>query len=186
MELDDAPRLPGNGVVLRELRPDDIRVRAAIGRRREVVRAFGGDLAQDEPMTEEEAARGLQHRFGPGPHWVIADDADTFICIIRLAPIDVGNRSGRLGIGIFDPDRLGRGLGSEATRIAVSYGFDELGLHRISLTVLADNARAIASYRKVGFQVEGRMRQTLWSGGTWHDDLEMAILADEWNRLDRS
>ena len=51
--------------------------RAALGRRREIVRGFGGDIAEDGPMTEEEATFELGHRFGPGPHWVIADHTDT-------------------------------------------------------------------------------------------------------------
>ncbi len=70
VDLDDAPRHVGNGIVLRELREGDVTQRASLGRRREIVRSFGGSLDQDQPLSEHDARTQLAHRFGPGPHWV--------------------------------------------------------------------------------------------------------------------
>ena len=131
-------------------------------------------------MMADQASAELHKTFGPGPHWVIADGTDEFVGTLRLAPIDVANRSARLGIGILDPTRLGQGLGTAATLLALDYGFGSLGLHRIGLTVLANNARAIAAYQNCGFVVEGRLRDTLFRNGGWHDDLAMAVLAPDW------
>ena len=180
MNIDDVPELVGDGVRLRQLRDSDIAQRATLGRSREIVRGFGGDLDENEPMAEPDAAAELGHRFGPGPHWVIADKHDVFIGMVRLAPIDVANRSARLGIGILDPARLGHGHGSEAIGLALAHGFGCLDLHRVSLTVLADNSRAIAAYTRCGFVVEGRFRDSLFRDGKWHDDLSMAILKPQW------
>ena len=181
MDSEPPPTLHGERVRLRPTREEDVTTRAALGRIREIVRSFGGDLATDGPMSEPEARIQLELRFGQGPHWVIADLHDDLIGIARLAPLDTENRSARFSIGIFDPTLLGQGLGTEATRLAVRFGFVELGLHRISLTVLADNHRAIQAYRKCGFAEEGRFRETLWRDGEWHDDLSMAILAEEYS-----
>lgn len=180
MDLDHVPKLAGDGVRLRELRDSDIARRASLGRSREIARGFGEDLDCNEPMTQHDAADELGYRFGPGPHWVIADQHDVFVGVVRLAPIDTANRSARLGIGILDPDRLGQGLGTEATRLVLGWGFGHLDLHRVSLTVLADNTRAIAAYTRCGFVVEGRLRDTLLRDGKWHDDLSMAILKPQW------
>lgn len=179
MDSEPPPTVVGDRVRLRPTRQADITARAALGRHREIVRSFGGDLDADAPMSEHEARIQLETRFGPGPHWVIADEHDEFVGITRLAPIDSANRSARFSIGIFDPTMLGQGLGTEATRMVVRFGFDELGLHRISLTVLADNHRAIRAHRACGFVEEGRFRETLWRDGEWHDDLSMAILATD-------
>ena len=176
MDVDHVPELVGDGVRLRELRDGDIARRASFGRSREIARGFGEDLDSDEPMTEHDAADELSRRFGPGPHWVIADQRDIFVGVVRLAPVDTVNRSARLGIGILDPARLGQGLGTEAIRLVLGWGFGHLDLHRVGLTVLADNSRAIAAYRRCGFSVEGRFRDTLFCDGAWHDDLSMAIL----------
>ena len=100
--------------------------------------------------------------------------------MVRLAPTDTASRSARLGIGILHPARLGQGLGSEATRPALACGFDQLDLHRVSLTVLADNARVVAAYTRCGFVVEGRFRHGLFRDCAWHDDLSMAIRKPQW------
>ncbi|MBO4210696.1 GNAT family N-acetyltransferase [Micromonospora echinofusca] len=73
-----------------------------------------------------------------------------------------------------------RGLGTEAVRLIVGYGFTHLGLHRISLEVYAFNPRARRVYEKVGFVAEGTLRDALRDGDDWVDATVMSILAHEW------
>jgi RimJ/RimL family protein N-acetyltransferase len=73
-----------------------------------------------------------------------------------------------------------RGLGTEATRLIVGYGFEGLGLHRISLEVYSFNPRARRVYEKAGFQAEGILRETLRYGDQWIDATVMSILDREW------
>ena len=75
------------------------------------------------------------------------------------------------------PDHIGRGVGPRATRLALAYGFRELGLNRIELHVWAFNTRAIRAYEKAGFVVEGRRREAVFHDGTFHDELVMGVLA---------
>lgn len=75
-----------------------------------------------------------------------------------------------------------RGLGSEAARLTVGYGFERLGLNRISLSVFDHNPRGRRAYEKVGFVLEGTRREVLRYGDGWVDDHVMAILASEWRR----
>ena len=50
-------------------------------------------------------------------------------------------------------------------------------VHRVELTVVADNHRAIRLYEKVGFQREGLKRENyLAEDGKYHDEIEMGIL----------
>jgi ribosomal protein S18 acetylase RimI-like enzyme len=60
------------------------------------------------------------------------------------------NRTATFAIMI-GPPHQNRGLGTEATRLALRFGFDELGLHRIQLVVNGFHERGIATYKKVGF-----------------------------------
>jgi predicted SprT family Zn-dependent metalloprotease len=60
-----------------------------------------------------------------------------------------------LRIALAGPSVFGRGFGSEAVALAVDYGLQGLGLSKITLSVLVDNARASGAYEKVGF-VAGR------------------------------
>lgn len=45
--------------------------------------------------------------------------------------------------------------------------------------MLAINERAIRSYKKCGFKIEGRERESAFLDGRWHDDLIMGLLEHE-------
>ncbi|WP_329547504.1 GNAT family N-acetyltransferase [Streptomyces sp. NBC_01356] len=81
---------------------------------------------------------------------------------------------------LIGPRGRGRGIGTEATRLIVGHGFEQLGLHRIALELYSHNHRARRVYEKVGFVEEGVRRQTQLRDGEWADETLMAILAHEW------
>jgi RimJ/RimL family protein N-acetyltransferase len=68
-------------------------------------------------------------------------------------------------------------------RLMVRYGFTELNLHRISLTVFEHNPRGIRSYEKCGFKHEGRIRDFQLRDGNRSNLLHMGILRTEWENL---
>jgi aminoglycoside 6'-N-acetyltransferase len=77
----------------------------------------------------------------------------------------------------------GKGLGTDAIRTIARYLFKERGHHRLTIDPALANERAIACYRKVGFQPVGVMRRYERVGdGEWHDGLLMDLLADEFER----
>ena len=102
--------------------------------------------------------------------------------------LDDHNRSAEVMILIGDPAYWGRGYGTDAMVSLLRYLFHVRRLHRVSLTVLARNERAIRSYQKVGFVVEGVLRDDLYDEGHYHDQTAMGILRPEfdarWGVLD--
>jgi RimJ/RimL family protein N-acetyltransferase len=74
----------------------------------------------------------------------------------------------------------GRGYGTEAMRLVLQFAFQELNLHRVSLGVFAYNERAIRSYEKAGFRIEGRLRQGIHRVNQRWDEVVMGILRSEW------
>lgn len=90
-----------------------------------------------------------------------------------------------VGISIGDPQDWGKGYGTDAMRIILRYAFDELNLHRVSLNVFEYNPRAICSYEKAGFKIEGRIRQLLNREGRRWDIIFMGILRSEWEATRR-
>jgi RimJ/RimL family protein N-acetyltransferase len=85
-----------------------------------------------------------------------------------------------VGIGIGETEYWNKGYGSDAMQIILRYAFQELNLHRVSLDVFEYNPRAIRSYQKAGFQIEGRYRQFLNREGHRWDMLFMGITIQEW------
>jgi [ribosomal protein S5]-alanine N-acetyltransferase len=99
-----------------------------------------------------------------------------FIGTARLHSIDWSDRKARLAIGIYDRRFWSHGLGTEAIRLLLQYGFDQLNLNRVELRVLEFNSRAIRSYEKCGFFREGIERDSAFVDGRWENDVVMAIL----------
>jgi RimJ/RimL family protein N-acetyltransferase len=94
---------------------------------------------------------------------------------------DKGNRSCNFRT-LIGPGGRDRGLGTEALRLIVGYGFEQLGLHRISLEVYAFNPRARHVYEKAGFIAEGVLREALRYEDQWIDATVMSLLDYEWAR----
>lgn len=93
--------------------------------------------------------------------------------------IDRHNRSGHLGLSLL-PGFRGRGFGTDIVRTLCEYGFAVLGLQRLQVETLADNAAMIASAKRAGFTVEGTLRSSAWVYGERLDEVVLGLLAHEW------
>ena len=107
-------------------------------------------------------------------------EEDLTIGLIGLDGIQWVHGDAWVGIGLGEREYWGKGYGTDAMRILLRYAFEELNLHRLSLSVFEYNSRAIRSYEKVGFVIEGRVRQFLNRDGRRYDMIFMGILLDEW------
>ena len=111
---------------------------------------------------------------------IVDKKSDFHIGNVKLGPIQWIHRRATFGIMIGDKKFWGMGLGQEATRLAIEYAFTRLNLLRIDLGVFAEHESAVRCYEKVGFKVEGRMRQDLFCNGEYKDRLWMGILRSEY------
>jgi RimJ/RimL family protein N-acetyltransferase len=138
---------------------------------------------QEAPMRTDEIDRFFTAR-------VVGTDAlamaiheastDRLIGTCAFSQLDADNGSALYHITIGESDAWGHGYGTEATQLMVDHAFGTLGLHRIALFVFEFNERAIRAYRRCGFQVEGRSRESIWRDGQWWDELAMSILERDW------
>lgn len=108
---------------------------------------------------------------------------DRLIGFIAFEGINWASRDTYVAVGIGERDYWGRGYGTDAMRCMLRYGFTELNLHRVSLTVFEYNPRGIRSYEKCGFQQEGRIHEFILRDGKRWDMLHMGLLRSEWQVL---
>jgi RimJ/RimL family protein N-acetyltransferase len=94
--------------------------------------------------------------------------------------IDLVHREAWVGLGIGERDFWGKGYGSDMMKLCQQYVFAELGLERLSLGLYEYNPRALRSYEKCGFRLEGRTRNETMREGRRYDALWMGILREEW------
>ncbi|MFW0183337.1 GNAT family N-acetyltransferase [Rothia sp. CCM 9417] len=136
------------------------------------------DHAFDEHATREwYSTRNEQHdRLDLA---IYAPELDRYIGEVVFNEYDRANRSVNYRIAIGKAGQ-NRGYGTEATKLMVDYGFEQLGLNRIELEVLDFNKRARHVYTSCGFIPEGRRRQAFFIDGTYHDAVIKSVLRSDW------
>jgi RimJ/RimL family protein N-acetyltransferase len=137
-------------------------------------------LASEKKMKESNEKRIEK---GPQPERYGFDvrtlDGDKLIGFFGLF-VELSHSEAWVGIGIGERDYWSKGYGTDAMKLCLRYAFLELGLQRVSLGLHEYNTRALRSYEKAGFTLEGRTRQDVLREGKRTDTLWMGILRDEW------
>lgn len=102
---------------------------------------------------------------------------------ISLGGLSWKNRSARISRVMISPDYAGKGLCKYMMKAALKIGFETLHLHRIGLGVYTHNVSAIKCYQNAGLIGEGVQKDILWTGTEYWSMLEMAILEEDWKKL---
>lgn len=96
-----------------------------------------------------------------------------------LSDINTRQRTASFGLLIGEKEVWGRGYGTETTRLMLRYGFRDLGLHNVLLTVFSPNERGLRAYTHAGFREMGRRREAFRIDGQLCDEIYMDCLATE-------
>ncbi len=114
---------------------------------------------------------------------VIETTSNTIVGHISLGSINRSEGSARITRVLVGNTTLrGRGICQGMMKAILKIGFEEMGLHRISLGVYDFNVAALKCYEKVGFVRDGLMRDVKkFNGGYW-SLVEMSMLEDEWHK----
>jgi len=137
-----------------------------------------------QPVSDGELAadlRGRFARFDEAGYFIIEAPEFGPIGCIEFERLDPQAGAAEVMILIGDRRAWGQGYGADAMVALLRYLFHARNLHRVALTVLAWNKRAIRSYRKVGFVHEGTLRDDVYYDGAYHDHLVMGILRPEFD-----
>jgi RimJ/RimL family protein N-acetyltransferase len=135
------------------------------------------------PMTpgeQEEFLRSMKGSTTNVALGMVRKSDDQLIGAAGLHEIDHRSRNAWFGITIGEKSAWGKGHGTEATRLILELAFERLNFNRVYLYVYEYNERARHVYEKVGFRVEGRLRQDMFVDGRYWDTIVMGILRDEW------
>lgn len=178
------PFLVGDKIYLRPLELTDAAAIAPWFNDPEVTRF----LRRYQPMSlfaEEEFLRRQASNETDVVLGVVDKETDQLIGSAGLHP-EYRCRTAQFGIGLGEKTSWGRGYGTEATRLMVGHAFDTLNLNRVWLHVYEYNPRAQHIYEKLGFRVEGRLRQETYRDGRYWDVIAMGLLRPEWEAVRRA
>lgn len=171
--------LPGSLVRLRPVREDDLDwLVAECGK----PSAFG----EFEPFLLG-AAEALRSQFDydgllsdSRTRLVIEDRNGRRIGVALIDDLDTNARVARIAAIILDPHERGKGFGTDAHRVVVSYLFRHRNLARVESFVGAGNLAARAVLKRLGFTEEGTLRSRTFAHGQRHDVIVCGLLAEEW------
>lgn len=91
------------------------------------------------------------------------------------------HRGGEVG-WVFHPGFSGRGYATEASHALLHLAFDHLGLHRVLARVDARNDASLRLGDRLGMRREALLLSNEWFKGAWSDEIDFALLEDEWAR----
>jgi RimJ/RimL family protein N-acetyltransferase len=113
-----------------------------------------------------------------GPTFVIERMSGNLVGLCGFFDLSRRNRTVELGIWI-SKEFWDEGYGTDAVRTLCRFGFREMNLQRIGLSVYELNLRAVRAYEKAGFKEEGRARRAHFMDGKYSDVIRMGLLAED-------
>lgn len=175
--------LTGNRIRLRELRKEDVEVINSLGNEHEVLINLTTRIPAPMPLVVEQTwYEDYTKKYDGGFIQFVIEKLDgTIIGKCGTGKIDWKNASVMVWIFIGKVENRGKGYGSEALSLLVDFIFQEMNMNRVELGVFGFNERAIASYKKVGFVLEGVEKQDLFRKGKYNDVYVMSILKREYD-----
>lgn len=176
--------LIGSRVRLRALEPSDYALLHVWLNDPEIMRYWGrpGNTQSLAEVTADEVRQA--ERTNSRKYLIETLEDKEAIGQIDYYDLDSVARSAWTSIMIGNPAFWGGGYGTDAMRALLRYLFEQLGLHRVTLTAHATNTRAQRSYEKNGFVREGVLRDWMFFDGEFTDGVIMGVLEEDFRRID--
>jgi RimJ/RimL family protein N-acetyltransferase len=145
-------------------------------------------------MDRETVARQITGRWAR--HQITAEGESLFLGIelvsvgrvigdVMLWFQSAEHRGGEVG-WVLHPDYSGQGYATEAAHALLHLAFDQLGLHRIVARVDARNDASQRLAGRLGMRREAHLLANEWFKGQWSDEVDFALLEDEWGMQHQS
>lgn len=99
---------------------------------------------------------------------------------VNLSEIDASHRRCVFGMYIAEPQARVQGVGAAAEVLILQHAFEDLDMHKVSCEVFANNPAPVAMHQRMGFEIEGTLRDHVHDDGQWIDVVRMSLLAEDW------
>ncbi len=155
------------------LRPYALRDAGDVVRELSIKDVAEGTLNVPHPYPSERAAefiaeQAVRHESGTGIAWAVTLRGDGRLVGGVGFSLNRVHHRGELAYWVARAE-WGKGIATEASRAALAYAFDVLGLHRMDAHHYVENPASGAVMSHLGMQYEGRLRQVVWRDGVPRD-----------------
>ena len=101
---------------------------------------------------------------------------------VGLGNIDYINSHCMFNIFIAQKENRSNGIGTEATKLALSFAFNQLNLNKVYLRTSERFISANKMYIKMGFVRDGVLREHYFTNGKYEDKILYSILRKEYEK----
>ena len=169
----------GRLVRLRAMENGDLNAEMAFVNDYEVMRGVTSGILYPSTVDDEARFIGGQTSYTRGEYqFAVETLAGEFLGRCGFIHVDWKNRLGEIAILIGKKDARGKGYGTDAVKTLCDFGFRELNLHKIKVSVFDFNAAALRCYEKSGFTREGLCKSEIFREGRYHDVVVMGRLEE--------
>lgn len=100
--------------------------------------------------------------------------------VIGYHLIDHENKKATIGYWL-DENSQGKGIMTTACKLVINFGFEDLGLNRVEISCAVGNDKSCAIPERLGFKMEGIIRQSEWLNDHFVDHKFYGLLKSEWH-----
>lgn len=138
----------------------------------------GSDFTEEQIFSYVDRITEDERRYD----FLVFDSMGVLLGESVINEIDWQNRSANFRIALFDHKHFGKGLGSEALKLTLQFGFENLGLNQIELEVYGFNERAIRTYQKAGFRTNEIEENVRLNDGNVGSILKMSLTKQQYRQ----
>jgi len=165
---------------LRALTITDLPLTLKWHNQRDIIEMYAGHpFPVNEEMERKWYEKILTSNFPVTVFGIELIENNKLIGLTILRDINLINRSAETAIYIGDQNERSKGYSKEALKLTLNFAFNNLGLHRVFLSVREDNVAALGLYEKLGFIREGILRDSIYKNGKYISLIIMSILEGE-------
>lgn len=139
------------------------------------------------PQSEEATRRWAERLSVTTPEndqfrWVIGRPDGEMVGTINTHSCEQRNGTFSYGV-VVSAEYRGQGYAKEAIGLVLNYYFGELRYQKATVHIYSFNKPSVKLHESIGFQLEGRLRRMIYTGGEYFDALVYGITAEDDGRL---
>ncbi len=179
--MDSTPSLTTSRLLLRRVQHADAQAMLSIRGDAVAMQLMGRDPLQDLEQAHQLVAQFQEQERAPSPayRWVLERISDHTVlgtCGVfgwskQWKKCSIGYELGRFA--------WGQGYMREAANAILHWAFENMHIHRIEALIHPENHASLKLARQLGFQSEGRLRETAYWDNTHHDMLQLGLLRQD-------
>jgi len=112
-------------------------------------------------------------------------ELDKIVGFVEFHNINYINNAAYLSVLIGEKELWGNYLGTEAAKLMIKYGFEELNLVKITASALRPNKGACRIIESIGMKLELVLKNQVYFDGVYIDELKFCIFREEWEQMNK-